>query len=244
MEKPYYKAIILVLASHDQPLYKFFKRAWETCLDSNSNIRVFFTYGRNPDLVPKEHDLIYNDIKECFYPGMITKTVRSLAEIDEKYSYDFLIRTNLSTFWDFDKLLTRLERMPKSQCLAGRRSAMPPYFITGTSMILSPDCVKYIVNENNFFGEDRPKVKYEDNLMSFLLIDKMGINFIDHSHYTSVLEKYLEYDEQVIKQHIEQAQIKNQDNFRIKNFRGDRMVIDTAIMRLLCKTYYNKDIGE
>jgi hypothetical protein len=244
MTKPYYKAIILVLASHDQPIYRFFKKAWESYLYSDPRIRVFFTYGHNPTLIPKEYDMVYNDIPECFYPGMITKTVRSLDEIDRDYNYDFLIRTNLSTFWIFDRLLTRLEHLPTNRCLAGRLGAIQPNFITGTSMILSPDCVRYIVEENNFFGKEPPQVKYEDNLMSRLLTEQMSVSLIDQSQYTSVVEKYLSYDQEAMLKHIEEANKKNQDNYRVKNFRGDRMQIDTEIMKLLCKTYYNKEIGD
>ena len=39
--------------------------------------------------------------------------------IDATYEYDFFIRTNISTFWDFSILKRNLCKLPTSKCYQG-----------------------------------------------------------------------------------------------------------------------------
>ncbi len=111
----HYRAIILVLASEDiletnhrlsptdLPVYPFFKKVCEQYMFYANDIKFLFVYGSRTKFEPKEYDIIYDDIEETLaHPCMLKKTLRAYEYIDKNFSYDFLIRTNLNTVWDFD----------------------------------------------------------------------------------------------------------------------------------------------
>ena len=68
----------------------------------NPNIKVFMVYGVNPNLPDQyEQNLIYQGIPENYRAVMLTKMVRAMQYLDGQFTYDFFIRMNMSTFWDF-----------------------------------------------------------------------------------------------------------------------------------------------
>ena len=109
--KKHYKAVILVLASDNSPIYQEFRKIYQRYLNECPDVKVLLVYGAGTLFERQEYDLVYDDIVENYYPGMITKTLRAMEHIDQTYDYDFLIRTNLSTFWDFTRLLKRFNNL-------------------------------------------------------------------------------------------------------------------------------------
>ena len=188
MEKPYYKAIFLVLASDNDPIYKFFKTVWESYMFENPNIRVFFTYGQGTTFDRKEYDLVYDDLKETYTPPyMTTKVTRAMDHINQNYAYDYLIRTNLSTFWVFDSILKRLDTLPKQRCLAGKIGWIKPEFVTGTSMIISSDLIEPLLENQHLINRTFPKYQAEDRLISNLLTQTLKVQIISASQYLSLI---------------------------------------------------------
>jgi len=65
----------------------------------------------------------------------------ALANLD----FDFLIRTNVSSYWDIEFTLELLERLPNSNLYAGQRIfALDTEFIEGSGIIFSRDVVEDI----------------------------------------------------------------------------------------------------
>lgn len=243
MEKPFYKAIILVLASDNQPLYRFFKRVYEQYLDKNSNIRVFFTYGQGTKFERKPYDLVYDDLKETIItPWMTTKVTRAMEHIDTNYDYDYLVRTNMSTFWDFEKLLKRLESLPSSRCLAGHYSIFEPRFITGIAMVLSRDVVKQMIANQHMINIKYDKYKSEDSLLSNFVTHNNHAEMINQNHFTRRFESYTKWDEAKVIADITAARTREVDNYRIKSVKADRNEIDTKIAVTLLKMIYDIDM--
>ena len=224
-----YKAILLVLASEDvdntfyiikkicdewKPLYPHFKNVYEQYINENPNIKVLFVYGDSPTLIANEYDLVY-DVFENDYPGMITKTLLAMKDIENTYDYDFLIRTNLSTFWDLHRLEHRLDKLPKTQCLTGTQVKLKNktgddyHYIAGYDMVISRDLVQSIIPHSNAIINQK------------ILLDIINMQCISESQY----QQYLNY------------QIKNNiDHFRVRN-RIDRNVDKLVHNRLLWDIY-------
>lgn len=102
----HYRAIILILASNNNIVDKNGRSIWKKYMNIDPSIKVFFVYGKlNNELVDYDPtcDLIYNDVNES-YPVFIHKTIKAMETIHTLFTYDFFIRTNLSTFWDFTPL--------------------------------------------------------------------------------------------------------------------------------------------
>ena len=173
----HYLAIMLVLASDDEslantnwsvpriypewkPMFPYFKRVWEAYHQRHERIKVLYVYG-DSYIEEQPYHLIYRHVRENNYPGMITKTLLAMQDIDKTYDYDFLIRTNLSTFWDLNRLAIRLETLPKQKCLVGTviekhevlqmcshftvNSFLPEKYVAGYDMVISRDLVQGIV---------------------------------------------------------------------------------------------------
>jgi len=246
MKKPFYKAIMLVLASDNAPIYKELRKVYQAYLHENANIKVFMVYGDGTEFDATQDDLIYPDVAENYYPGMITKTIKAIQHIDENYDYDFLIRTNISTFWDFDRLLKRLDIQPLENCFTGtirgckHKGEASPQYISGTNLVLSRDLVvKMISHKDELLSWDLP----EDWAMSKLFIDsglKPRASLPGAIHF---MEQFKSVDEQPILSEIEIARKMNHDNFRIKN-NHDRLNIDVAVAKILLREYYGKTINK
>lgn len=245
MEKPYYKAVMLVLASDNMPVYRELRNIYQAYMNENPNIKVLMVYGASTKFERNNSDLVYDDIPENYYPGMITKTMRAIEEIDETYDYDYLIRTNISTFWDFDRLLQRLDKQPAEKCFTGTlrhcsyKKIASPKYVSGINLVLSRDLVKYIISEKEaLLSWDLP----EDWALSKVLIDS-GLqpkpSLPGAIHF---MERYLEVDEEVVLAEIQKAEQMNHDNFRIKNLH-DRLNIDVPVAKILLKHYYGKTIS-
>lgn len=122
-----YKAIILVLASEDnervpdslRPFYPVLKKAYESYMFEHPDIKVLFVYGGATSFERKDYDLVYDHVPETYHPGMLTKTLLAIDHIHKNYEYDYIIRTNLSQFWIFDRLVKRLNLLPKEKCVTG-----------------------------------------------------------------------------------------------------------------------------
>lgn len=241
MEKKYYKAIILVLASDQTELLKEFKKVYEAYMNENEHITVFFTYGDGTSFIRQSYDLVYDDLKETVMtPWMTTKVIRAMEYIDKNYDYDFLIRSNLSTFWDLDALIKRLETYPKEKFFTGRVGGSKD-FITGTSMVMTRDIVKNIIENKHLINVKYDRWFAEDKLISYHITKHIGINFTPNKNI-AIFEGYTEYNEEKILGDIQKARDIGIDNYRIKNYANQyekRLELDPKISKLLLKTIYN-----
>lgn len=117
--KKHHKVIMMVFASEDHELFRFFKKCWLTFKDSHPDIKVFFVYGRGSGLTNKtDYDLCYENVPESHNDG-IKKVLYALEHIDRNYTCDYFVHTNLSTFWRFDKLIEKLDQLPKNSFVMG-----------------------------------------------------------------------------------------------------------------------------
>ena len=238
----HYKAILLVLASNNSPVYKQFKKVYQSYLYENSNIKVLFVYGKCDLYHRMDYDLVFDDIEENYYPGMITKTIRAFEYINQNYTYDFLIRTNLSTFWDFERLVKRLDTLSTINCLTGTlrncvyKVQKSPQYISGVDLILSSNLVEQLVNNQyEVCSWDLP----EDWALSQFFIYAGLLPTPSYPGAIHIIEKLSIFDKQTVLQEIELAKKKNHDHFRLKNKNRD---IDIKIAKILLKEYYGKTL--
>jgi hypothetical protein len=142
-----YKAIILVIAS-PTTYYNKNKIILDKFMNSNPNIKTFFIYGNiNKETIYKStHDLFF-DCEESLRPGILKKTLLSFEYILKNFEFDYVIRTNISTFWNFSYLLNIINKLPINRCIAG--NITNKNFIMGTCIILSKDLIEYIINNKH-----------------------------------------------------------------------------------------------
>jgi hypothetical protein len=128
------------------------------------NIKYFYIeFKDNIDETIEVDNHILIKGTESITPGMYIKTMKAMEYINNNYEYDFVVRTNLSTFWNLYNLNNLLNIPYKNFC----SGFAPQGFITGTGIILSEDIVKLLVD--NFNKENDNIFVHEDVLISQIL---------------------------------------------------------------------------
>jgi hypothetical protein len=239
MDNKHYRAVILILASNNNDIYKNCRNIWKQYMNTDPTIKVFFVYGKLTDKLtdydPK-CDLIYNDIMDESQPINMEKSIKAMESIDSLYTYDFFIRTNLSTFWDFDKLQLHLNELPTSNCYSGYSHTT---FVSGTDIIVTPDIIKNIV-------QNEKKIKYDivdDVALGLYLNLKLKIPIIETNEKMCWIEDITDVkkqDKQLTKR-INDAILDNKSHYRVKNKKNVRESVDLYVYTKLLKMIYDID---
>jgi hypothetical protein len=263
--KKHYKAILLVLASEDVPiesvfqkaqkdswpLYPFMKSVYEAYMFEHSDIKVLFVYGAGTTFDKHNYDLVYEDIPEKYYPGMLAKTIRAIEHIDTNYSYDYLIRTNLSTFWDFNRLVEHLNILPDS-CISGTRIVIKDKaldYVAGFDLLISKDIVKKILPFSNEILQSKVYLDLEDVALNAAIKKYAEVSMDSHfvsntASFMSMIPSPQEAKNGMLTEFSEQKYLairdhqlaNNLNHFRIKNY-TNRSVDKQVLSRLLLDIY-------
>ena len=239
---PHYRAVILVLASNSE-VYNNCRKVWKQHMNIDPLIKVFFVYGRLSTQLydyDETSDIILSDIPDNGFPVLIGKTICAMKQIHEKLSYDFFIRTNLSTFWDFEKLHLHLNDLPTSNCYSGDGPLgnggylSTGYYLSGTDTIVTPEMIDSITKNTHLVDynhvEDGAMGKYFNGILGAPMLPNR-ICFFEDIHSINEFDK--------IQNRILEAKTNNKDHYRVKTLRGNRVEIDLFIYKELLKYIYN-----
>jgi hypothetical protein len=266
--KPKYEAVIVVIASQDEdvnntryiikrlipewePLYPVMKSLWEQYAYEEPSFKVIFTYGGGPkrfDIRP--HDWIYEDVFENDHPGMITKTLRAFADVERLYDYKYMIRTNLSTFWDFVRLKNRLKTLPQEKCLTGTvirlqdPSGNSYEYIAGYDLIISRDVVQQILAHTEETIAQRVYCNMEDLSLCTTIAKHTDVRLIDDNRHKAYNFSLNPFDENQYQQHYSRYQKSVHDHFRVKtrqNRNADKEILQHLLYDIYGKTILQSD---
>jgi len=229
----HYRAVMLVLASNNNEVYKHCRQVWKKYMHVDPTIRVYFVYGHlsEPLEDQDEYDLIYPF--HGGYPISIDRTVAAMRDIHTKVTYDFFIRTNLSTFWDFEKLHLHLNELPRRGCYSGD-GPLPGYnakgfYVSGTDTIVTPEMIHAMIHHLRWIDfhivEDAAMGKFFHGILKAPILPSRIYFFED---VTSV--------EDPVEERIDLARSQNKDHYRVKNV--DRRM-DAHIYKVLLQKLYN-----
>lgn len=244
--KPYYRAVMLTVSCRVTDYYAEFDRIQHSYANQNPQILNLFTYGKHSDRIQfGPHDLVYPDIPEGFKPHMLNKTYAALADIERMYDYDFLIRTNASTFWDFERVLRRLDTLPSTRCLAGSEGILEPRQLHGVALVLSRDVVQQLLTIPEQVAA-RATTESEDRVLTKLVEQDLQIPRTVQPNICYITNQ-LSFDASEIDHYIKRAQKHNLDHFRVKNvphIPGQKMdlqrrEVDHQVLKYLIKQFYN-----
>lgn len=240
--KPYYPLVILVVASDNHLVYKKLRTVYERYLNCNPQVKIFLVYGHPITFPVKNHDLYFSDIIESPFPGMIKKTIKAMEYVNNNFNFDFLLRTNISTIWLLDRLLSRISSLPKTNLYTGTRrkcyinKKLTDNYISGTSLIVSRDIVVTIIeNMERLVKDNLP----EDYVLSNFIDSHLNLKPFNPSlKNMHLLEHLTEFSIKNMEKEIEQANALNVDHFRIKS-KNNREKIDVQVASYIVKYYYN-----
>ena len=165
----HYKFVFLIIDSDNEPCYEFNRKILRSCLNYLPDVRPLFVRARinQTDPICLEGDTLFWKGTESYIPGILEKTLAAMDYCLTHVSFDFLIRTNLSSFWNIRPLLALFPALPRSlyvSAIIGRytedKAVGTPYYNTpfpsGSGTIFSRDVIQQCVNNQTSFIRDLP----------------------------------------------------------------------------------------
>jgi hypothetical protein len=244
--KEHYRSIILIIATNNTPYFNNCRTVWKRYISLYPSIKFFFVYGKlNQPLEDRDsNDIVYDDVIEHNRFTTIQKSLIAMKYISCNYTYDYLIKTNLSTFWNLNLVDNLLDKCPKEKCYAGGHDLSPflitePIYTTiytklysGVCTILTPDIVELFFKNLSKFSFTLP----DDISLGLFMTDiECNTYTIDNRLY---LENYSILDKHIIEEEINKGIQNNFVYYRVKND-NNREHTDLMIYNYLLKTIYN-----
>jgi len=139
-------------------------------MNSDSRIQCYFIQYRDGPQAIEGNTFWLNGVES--FPAILTKTLDSL-EYFLKKDYDFIVRTNLSSLWNFNVLLKHLETLPMKKVYNGFIGYLDDFqFVSGSGFIITSDVAKLLV-ENRQLAES---VKIMDDVDIGYTLGIVGIS--------------------------------------------------------------------
>ena len=242
MERHSYTFITLIIDS-DDPIYVINRRVWRAYM--NSDPRILCLFLRNDPTCPAEGrlDLSSNTLfvqgTENLIPGILNKTIAGFEYCLRNFTFDYIIRTNISSFYVLPNLHKYvLPTLPRNNYYAGfqGRDRQDIPFASGAGFFVSPDIVRLLVDQRAH--------------LSAIILDDLSIGHYLHTQGIPVLhlQRFDFTNETNISESHDVARIEeaihcNTYHFRIKNMH-DRSRFDQHYMRLLLNVYYNIELPQ
>ncbi len=150
---------MLILASDGNPEYIKFQEFWRTYTKSHPSIDCLF-YKGNPSMEKDAelvNDTVYVKIEDTL-DNVYDKLMMTLRFLEPSLrNYNFMYRTNLSSFVDFHKFVHFCSLLPSSNvCAAVIGEHEGIVFPSGAGFTMSIDLVKRLLQENHprFYLDD------------------------------------------------------------------------------------------
>lgn len=139
---------MLVISSDTFPVYARHRGVWKTYMKSHPDIDCVFLESRPGVFVPtlSSDTLTLRGVER--YGTILRKTIEALEYFLSRRTYDYVVRTNLSSVWDFKELLRYLETQPRERVYAGQVGVNPDTgleFASGAGILMSPDVARTLV---------------------------------------------------------------------------------------------------
>jgi hypothetical protein len=142
---------ILVLVIYNETaleltdLYKNLKQQWLRYMNSNPSVKSYFICMKQD--LEQEHlvteDTVFIRGTESYIPGIHVKSCESIKVLlnnSEFSEVEYVVRTNISSFWIWDRLIQYLKNIPRTNVISaviGNHSGIR--FPSGSGFIMSRD---------------------------------------------------------------------------------------------------------
>jgi hypothetical protein len=226
--------------------FNIFKTYNKLYLDMfKDDIKFFFIeYNKNitQDILEVDDYIYVKGVEEPIVPNMLIKRLRAMTYIQSKYDFDYIINTNLSTFWNISSLMSLYNIIPRNNFFGGHY--VYNSFITGTGIIFSNDTLStlFTINAHTFTAND-------DVAISHFMMSKgfPVFNLANLQNYIMNWQDLDENDTNVNSPHHKNNILEINENtntrdilyFRIKNANQKR---DIFIAKNVLKNLYNIEV--
>lgn len=142
------KVLVLVISSDTFPVYAHHREVWRRYRALHPEFECYFLEYRPLVFVPTltSDTLVLPGIER--YDTILTKTLDAIDYFARRRSYDYVLRTNLSSVWDFVNLRRYLETIPRERVYQGQcgvNSDTGIQFASGAGILMSADVVRALL---------------------------------------------------------------------------------------------------
>ena len=142
------RVLVLVISSDTHPVYAAHREVWRTYMKSHPEMDAWFIASSPLAFLPtlSSDTLTLRGIER--YGTIYAKTISALEFMVGRRSYDYVVRTNLSSVWDFRALRSYLETAPRTRFYAGQTGVNPETglaFASGAGILMSHDVARTLL---------------------------------------------------------------------------------------------------
>ena len=241
----YNRYIILVIDSDSDPIYETGRELWRLNA-ARHGARLFFLRARPDvpdDTVYLDGDVIYSSWVEEMHPRINDKTHKAIQYCLENVAdFDYILRTNLSSFYRLDLLANFLESAPKEAFYAGPLTHLAvdieeggKYeldYISGSGIVMSKDLIPILLGKK----PEIPTYHVDDIWIGVALLF-LPRHDIPRCDLTDIRDIDFGSTRQVVAR-LEEAAQQGIFHFRIKNAgKHPRYVIDSLVFSLVMQRF-------
>lgn len=237
------KVLVFAIASRS-PVYDCFIRIWKAYMNSRPWITSYLVFGGAKEF-RVEGDEIHMPVTESWKPGILHKTIWAFRwAIEQELDFDFVLRTNLSSFWILDKIRPYLETLPKTK--VGLSNHEHPLvqgdvgIFNGSGMFFSRDIIEGLAKV-----EDWRYMEPDDREITRHVVYKLGGKIYDKRWYAWKANTVSELDVPGNLSRLEesgafQIRVKNPLDHEFYKIDNVRIQLDVPIQLALFYKYYRE----
>lgn len=142
------KVLMLVLSSDTFPVYSHQRDVWRSYRMSHPDVDCYFLESRPLVFLPTltSDTLTLRGVER--YDTILAKTLEGLEYFLRRKAYDYVVRTNLSSVWDFKALLAYLQTLPRARVYSGQigtHAETGLRFASGAGILMSTDVARTLL---------------------------------------------------------------------------------------------------
>ena len=153
------KTLVLIIASDKELIYRELQKVWRVYMHSDPEHFEAYFIKSDPKLPVKyklDGDTIWSRSVENIIPGVLNKTILSLEYLSARIQageFDYILRTNLSSFYIYPGLLDYLKSCPTTKFYGGSDAHSGKFGAimadgSGSGFLFSPDLAQLLINNS------------------------------------------------------------------------------------------------
>jgi hypothetical protein len=219
----HYRCIFVIIDDDSNPEFFKFREVWNVYMHDFPDVLCVFARFSPEQILPIQFvDNVISFKGSESIGGVLFKSIKSVEFILSCFSFDYIIRTNISTFWDIQKLFTNvLDSWPTYGVFGGK--VIRNSFVSGTGIIMSRDVAEYLTK------------RYRENPIDTVSDDLEIGNYITNKFTTRTTEWALLTEGDL----ATDKQVQENHQFRIKS---DDRGLDIKVVQDLLFRIYGKQV--
>jgi hypothetical protein len=213
-----FHTVCLIIDSYEpfSEHYESQRKLWQEYMNLDPEIKCYFLRCKNDLLktieVDNENNIIYIKGNESYIPGILIKTLKAMEYVYNNFDFKYLIRTNISSFWDFKTFKKVFNNYQDNLVKApiGLEGHVP--FPGGSGMVISRDVVGLMASNQYYFN-----YHIIDDRAIGLFLNSFDIKIIDGENDRFLIEHHIN-DQNIVTELL--SKINNVYTFRVKYDRG------------------------